>query len=145
MNAICIQSGIFMYKLTSNETSQNHTHLPTEDVHIFQSQSLGPINFVYITGRFLFIKGKCSCQWLGNKLFTVWKTTDFLRWLDDFACFGVLLKKQSYIKQFDFKQICLEHFRVEGLWDYLVKRHDFKDEKIKTYKWRKCIQVYAVS
>lgn len=96
-----------------------------------RAQSLGPINFVYITGRFLFIKGKCSCQWLGNKLFTVWKTTDFLRWLDDFACFGVLLKKQSYIKQLDFKQIYLEHFRAEGLWDYLVKRHDFKDEKTK--------------
>lgn len=40
MNALYIQSGIFMYKLTSDETFQNHTHLPTEDVHIFQSFNL---------------------------------------------------------------------------------------------------------
>jgi hypothetical protein len=48
-----------MYKLTSDEMSQNHTHLPNEmrDCSYFpKAQSLGSVNFVYITGIFLFIK-----------------------------------------------------------------------------------------
>ena len=79
---------------------------PKWDIHVRADFKLKPLKIIYSISRsnqFCLYYWKISiykrlevfCQWLGNKLFTVWKMIDFFRWLDDFVCFGVLLKKKN--------------------------------------------------
>lgn len=100
VSAIYIQSGIFMYELTSNwNLLKSYTHLPKRmrNSIIFSKGSISRSNqfCLYYWKISIYKRLEVFCQWLGNKLFTVWKMIDFFRWLDDFVCFGVLLKKKN--------------------------------------------------
>lgn len=78
-----------------------------------RAHSLGSISFACITGIVLFIKDwKYSCQWLVNKLVTVWKTIDFLMYPKDTACLETCLSCRTILIQLDSLHICLEH--LEG-------------------------------